>query len=188
MKDLSKRIEFTQKTLKSFHVLFLIHTFHNLEDFFLFFTVILANLCLILYYIYRREKISKRYPSLKAKNSPSQAKNSPSLKAKNSPSLKAKNSPSLKAKNSPSLWLHGHFLTVPFASWEGFVCHPFDGQRTPFPFFVKNKCSFRLGFNPMIEGDLTPKSHENAPEKPSSTVRVIPSWAFFATCLIVLVQ
>jgi hypothetical protein len=95
VKDLSKRIEFTQKTLKTFHVFFLIHTFHNLEDFFLFFTVILANLCLILYYIYRREKISKRYPSLKVKNSHSLFTFwgwGPSKQAK------------CEAKNSPSLW------------------------------------------------------------------------------------
>ena len=39
-----------------------------------------------------------------------------------------------------------------------------------------------------IKGGLTPKSHENVPEKPSSTVMVIPSRAFFATCLIVSVQ
>ena len=87
VKDLSKRIEFTQNTLKTFHVLFLIHTFHNLEDFFLFFTVILANLCLILYYIYRREKISKRYPSLKVKNSHSLFTLQAKCEAKNSPSL-----------------------------------------------------------------------------------------------------
>jgi hypothetical protein len=97
----------------------------------LFFTVILANLYLILYYIYRREKISKRYPSMKV-------------------------------KNSPSLCLHGHFLTVPFRCWEEFV-----GQRG---------------------GALTQKSDENAPERPSSTVPVIPSRASFATCLIVSVQ